>query len=118
LPACSPNDGSADAGSDASTVALDPSAYLANLTTAQKAELCDWQATRLGGYGTTTSCPGGTGLSVPTSQASCAAGLATSANTCQATVQDEYNCIDSLVQLPCLETYESLPECQLILSCT
>jgi hypothetical protein len=123
LPACSPNDGSSDGGASgssgsATTAPLDPSATLPSLSAAQKGELCDWVASRLGGYGTTTSCPGGTGIMVAANQADCVAGLAVSADSCQATVQDEYNCINSVVQLPCTSTYYALTECNPIISCS
>jgi hypothetical protein len=119
LSPCDPTDGD-DGGAAASsgTAALDPSAPIATLTPAQKAELCDWQAGQLGGYGTTTTCPtGDSGVALPLSQASCVAAFASSTNTCQAIVQDEYNCVDLLVESPCLSTLESQPACEPIISC-
>jgi hypothetical protein len=119
LSPCDPTDGD-DGGSASSTgtAALDPTAPIATLTPAEKAELCDWEAGRLGGYGTTTTCPSGdVGIAVPTSQADCVAGFATSTNTCQATVQDDYDCVNLLVEDPCLSTLDSEPECQPIISC-
>jgi hypothetical protein len=109
-------DGSAD-GSKAFTPALDPSAFVANLSVAQKGELCDWIVGRLGGYGTTTSCPGGTGVPLAASQADCVSGFNVSLNSCQATVQDEYNCTNLVVQLPCASTYSAEPQCEPVISC-
>ncbi|HSY20623.1 MAG TPA: hypothetical protein VK841_00820 [Polyangiaceae bacterium] len=119
LSPCDPTDGD-DGGSASSsgTAALDPSAFIATLTPAQKAELCDWQAGQLGGYGTTTSCPsGGSGVALPASQAACVANFASSTDTCQATVQDDYNCVNFLVDSPCLTTLDEAPECEPIVSC-
>ncbi len=123
LSPCDPTDsdggtaGSSASSGSSSTVALDPSAQIASLTSAQKAQLCDWEAGRLGGYGTTTTCPTGSGIGLYTSQAECVATFATSLDTCQATVQDEYNCVNDLAVSPCLSTLDNDPACEPIISC-
>lgn len=118
LSPCDPTASDGGTASASGTAALDPSALIASLMPAQKAELCDWQAARLGGYGTTTTCPsGGTGIALPAGQADCVANFASSTNTCQATVQNEYDCVNFLVQDPCLTTLDEAPECQPIVSC-
>jgi hypothetical protein len=119
LSPCDPTDGDDGGSASASgSAALDPSAPIASLSPTEKAELCDWEAGRLGGYGTTTTCPtGDSGIILPASQASCVAGFASSTNTCQALVQDEYNCVNFLVEDPCLSALDDAPECEPIISC-
>ena len=119
LSPCDPTDSDGGTASSSGTAALDPSAQIASLTSAQKAELCDWEAARLGGYGTTTTCStaGDSGIVVYASQAECVANFATSINTCQATVQDEYNCVNDLVTDPCLSVLNGDPACEPIVSC-
>jgi len=104
-------------GTSTPTPAIDPSLPLASLDASQKAELCDWEAAKLGGYGTTTSCGGASGVMVPVSQSDCVAGFNFSQNTCQATVSDEFNCVDVVSQSPCQATLDNAPECQVVISC-
>lgn len=119
LSPCDPTDDDGGAASASGTAALDPTAQIATLSATEKAELCDWEAARLGGYGTTTTCTnaGDTGVAVSASQASCVAGLSSSLYTCQATVQDYYNCINDLVILPCEQTLLDDSDCQPVISC-
>ncbi len=105
-------------GSGASTPppSIDPSLGLAGLDATQKAELCDWEAMMLGGYGATPSCSDGSGsISVPADRADCVAGLQFS--VCAALVGDDLSCVDVVAQLPCQSTLLNAPECQAVISC-
>ena len=95
--------------SSSSGSGLNSSEDVINLSSSDRAALCDWWASQYGGYGGSVSCGGGplvTSLKGPTDQPSCVAGLpkASTASQCTATVQNYQNCVQSIVKQGCTNT--------------
>jgi hypothetical protein len=112
--------GTPDAGKDAEpkpvgpTSGVDPDKTIGSLSSSEKKQLCDWQAGKTGGYGTTTKCEGGISLSNPKSQAACVQKLPAS---CAATVAQVEECVKVDAQDPCALAILSAPECEPLRAC-
>ena len=114
---CSSADDSAPhCSSTADTPALDATKKLALLTTAEKTTLCDWGACYLGGYGTTLSCANGTAASVAHDQQTCLQQSSVS-SSCEATVQDQIDCIQAVHANSCEATLFGDGSCSRLLDC-
>jgi len=82
---------------------IDESTPVLSLTPAQKTFLCEWVATRIGGYGRTIDCGSGDTISSDTYSECLAGGMFTNVSPdCAATVSDVETCINGVVeQQPC-----------------
>jgi|SRR5580658_8616347 hypothetical protein len=90
----------ADAGL---TSGIDESTPLLGLTPAQATSLCEWVATRVGGYGRTIDCGSGDTISSDTYSQCLSGGMFVNVSPdCTATVSDVETCINGVVeQDPC-----------------
>jgi hypothetical protein len=112
LPACGGSSSTAACGS-APTPPIEPTTSTAQLTSAQVAELCDWAACTLGGYGTQHACGNGTTVGAEPNQAACENSFANA--TCTTTVDDIVACLDSIAGDFCSLTTSSA--CSVFLEC-
>jgi hypothetical protein len=80
--------GSSSGGGSASS-GVDATKRLDALSAAEKGQLCDWIASKMGGYGHTTSCGSDLTLDAPANQAECVAEMPA---TCAATVAQAEAC--------------------------
>lgn len=109
-----------DAGVDAAkpvgpTSGVEPTKTIGELNTAEKKQLCDWQAGVSGGYGKTTKCEGGLSTSNPKTQTACVQKM--NLPSCQASVADVEACFKVDAQDPCAFAILSAPECESIRAC-
>ncbi|HMA91525.1 MAG TPA: hypothetical protein VKP30_02520 [Polyangiaceae bacterium] len=95
---------------------IDPARMLNALTAPEKGELCDWQASQIGGYGSSPTCKDGSPVTVAKSQNACIQAMPTSAS-CDATVQDLIDCIYRVATEPCQSTLFMSDECDPLVSC-
>jgi hypothetical protein len=100
---------------------LDTSQLVVDLSPAEQAAFCDWDAQQYGGYGQMAVCDAGAkagSSSEPGSdQAMCVMGLQHLASirpTCPATVGDGMACIRWEIQNPCAGTAAGPPGCQVL----
>jgi hypothetical protein len=100
---------------------LDTSKIVVNLSPAEQATFCDWDAQQYGGYGHMVVCDAGAkagSSSEPgTDQAMCVMGLQHLAGirpTCSATVGDGMACVQWEIQNPCADTAVGPPGCQVL----
>jgi len=87
-----------------------------SLTTAQAGVLCDWQSTRQGGYGRSTTCSDGTTQTTDPDKSSCVSGAAVIGGLCPTlTVGDAEDCANAtLLDLCSLATQ---PGCAQVNAC-
>jgi hypothetical protein len=76
---------------------------LVSLSGVQRPDVCDYTACEVGGYGVTLSCPGGTAVTVASSQQQCLARWPSNA-ACHATVADLVDCTAAIRANPCAST--------------
>jgi hypothetical protein len=69
---------------------------IANLTDAEKSQICDWVASLYGGYGNSMTCPDGTPVVGPSTQAVCLAQATSIRSGCSATVAQEESCMKAV----------------------
>lgn len=96
------------------TSGVDTSKTIAELSSSEKKQLCDWQAGINGGYGKSTSCPDGLTVSGPKSQSACVAKFP---STCNAPVGDVESCLKVDAKDPCALAILKAPECESLRSC-
>lgn len=101
-----------DAGDSGSASGLDPAKRVVDLSSAERAQICDWNASLVGGYGVTFTCDGGSMSSAP-DQAACVAGIP--AADCEATVAEYENCARRIAADACTGFGSS--ECAPIVAC-
>ncbi|HET6279908.1 MAG TPA: hypothetical protein VFH73_03050 [Polyangia bacterium] len=101
----------ASAGAGPAKLALDPRKRLTELTPAERATLCDWTATKVGGYGTRYYCEGSVHQTYAT-QAACLVSQSRVARGCTATVADSQACTAMAQEDPCGATArDGVPTC-------
>lgn len=89
---------------------------LSSLTTAEKAQICDWSASLSGGYGRTWNCGEGATASNASSQAECVADFPPS---CSATVAQLEACSLLIAASICnVDRVITSPECAPIFQCS
>ena len=99
------------------TSGLPASEKLNNLTDAEKGQLCDWMASKLGGYGVTCN-PDWAFMTYP-DQASCVADGSSPTNTpnCQATVGQAEACVNSISKCTTFTDLKNSPLCAPLTVC-
>lgn len=113
---CGGGDDSSGHCSTTESPALDATEKLAVLTTAQKTTLCDWGACYLGGYGATLSCSNGPAATVTHDQQACLQSISVP-SSCEATVQDQIDCLKAIHESPCSTTFFSNDACARLIDC-
>lgn len=100
---------------------LDISKLVVDLSLAEQAAFCDWDAQQYGGYGQMVVCDSGaragSSSEAGTNQAMCVMGLQMLASTrpsCPATVGDGMACVQWEVQNPCAGTAAGPAGCQVL----
>lgn len=93
---------------------LSSSATLAELTSAQRDTLCDWQACQLGGYGDKATCPQGLSTNPPASRAKCRQQWP---EGCSATVAELEACQTVIAADRCSGVLLKAPECAALRAC-
>lgn len=81
--------GSSTGGTGSTASGVDTSKRLDALSAAEKAQLCDWMASKYGGYGASKTCGADLTLEGPANQAECVAMIPP---TCAATVAQAEAC--------------------------
>ncbi|MBX3216280.1 MAG: hypothetical protein KF850_29845 [Labilithrix sp.] len=99
----------------AETSGIDPDKTVGGLSTAEKKQLCDWQASVSGGYGKKTTCDDGVSSSTPKDQAACVQRM--SLPSCAATIAEVEACIKLDAKDPCALAILSAPECEPLRAC-
>jgi len=69
---------------------------IANLTDAEKTQICDWVASLYGGYGKSMTCPDDSPVIGPATQADCLAQTTSITSNCAATVAQEEICMQAV----------------------
>jgi hypothetical protein len=103
LVTCGGHASPASSSANSSGPNLDTSRRLADLSSADWQELCDWAAQEEGGYGNAIACDAGSSggsLAVPNDEPSCVAEYSVGAN-CPATVQQLVSCLQLLTRTWC-----------------
>jgi len=88
--------GETDSGVGETTSGVGETEAIANLTDAEKTQICDWVAGLYGGYGNSTTCPDGTPLIGPSTQPDCLAQATSIRSGCAATVAQEESCMNAV----------------------
>ena len=104
-------------GSGTGASGLPASEKLNNLTDAEKGQLCDWMASKLGGYGVT--CNSDWAFMTYPDQASCVAdgSSPTSTPNCQATVGQAEACVNSISKCTTFTDLKNSPLCAPLTVC-
>jgi hypothetical protein len=97
------------------TSGVDPDKTLGALTSAEKRQLCDWQAGIHGTYGRSVKCQGGLSVDYPKTQSECVQKMPPA--TCQATVAEAEACFKVDVADPCAFAILNAPECASLRDC-
>jgi hypothetical protein len=88
--------GETDSGVGETNSGVDETEAIANLTDAEKTQICDWVASLYGGYGNSMTCPDGTPVIGPSTQADCLAQTTSIRSGCAATVAQEESCMQAV----------------------
>jgi hypothetical protein len=119
-----PDQGGTDAGKDTGTPTqlpngptsgVDGTKKIGTLSSAEKKQLCDWQAGINGGYGKSTKCDGGLSVSGAKTQSACVSKLPPP--SCEATVTEFEDCMKVDVKDPCALAILTAPECAAVKKC-
>jgi len=82
-----------------SSSGLPRDAHVKSLASADQAILCDWVASKFGGYGHRISCPNGNGVIAEMNRMACEQ-TATS-SSCDSTVGQLEDCVNAVAAAPC-----------------
>jgi hypothetical protein len=85
-----------DSGVGQTTSGVGGTEAIANLTDEEKTQICDWVASLYGGYGRSMTCPDGTPVIGPSTQADCLAQATSIRSGCAATVAQEESCMQAV----------------------
>ena len=88
--------GEADSGLGETASGVGGTEAIANLTDEEKTQICDWVASLYGGYGRSMTCPDGTPVIGPSTQADCLAQATSIRSGCAATVAQEESCMQAV----------------------
>lgn len=102
------------------TSGLDRSHALAGLSIDDQKKLCDWEASRYGGYGQqrAITCNGtSVAITADADQAKCLADAKKFNPACEATVGDFEICINEALDNPCVQTAAKLSSCNAFAQC-
>jgi hypothetical protein len=88
--------GETDSGVGEPNSGVDETEAIANLTDGEKTQICDWVASLYGGYGNSMTCPDGTPVVGPSTQADCLAQATPIRSGCAATVAQEESCMKAV----------------------
>jgi hypothetical protein len=88
--------GETDSGLGEANSGVDETEAIANLTDAERTQICDWVASLYGGYGNSMTCPDGTPVVGPSTQAVCLAQATSIRSGCSATVAQEESCMKAV----------------------
>ncbi len=98
---------------DVNHAPIDANKMIGALTDDEWGKLCDWEAYRLGGYGSRPDCDSNFAPMAPADQATCV-GIVRITFECHLIVSDFEACIDERVENPCALTF---PACEPIGKC-
>jgi hypothetical protein len=88
--------GETDSGLGEANSGVDETEAIANLTDAERTQICDWVASLYGGYGNSMTCPDGTPVVGPSTQPNCLAEATSIRSGCAATVAQEESCMKAV----------------------
>lgn len=88
--------GETDSGLGEGNSGVDETKAIANLTDAEKTQICDWVASLYGGYGKSMTCPDDSPVIGPATQADCLAQATSITSNCAATVAQEESCMQAV----------------------
>jgi hypothetical protein len=96
------------------TSGLTATKELSQLSTTERRDLCEWQASVNGGYARKTTCDGGFSVESPSDLAEC---LQQFPSTCDATIAETEACIKKDAADPCAVAFLNSPECKPLRDC-